>query len=113
MLFYRLDQAYTEVGEDDTAFAGRRDPAARRVHHRGRAGTRDAARRAGSGRAELVDALRPLTLDDTTYVNTMSEYDEDRVRASYGAAKYERLARIKGRYDPGNVFHRNINIKPA
>jgi len=31
---------------------------------------------------------------------------------SYGQAKYEQLARIKGRYDPGNLFHRNTNIKP-
>jgi FAD/FMN-containing dehydrogenase len=52
-------------------------------------------------------------MNDTTYVNAMTEYDEERVRASYGAAKYGRLASIKGRYDPGNVFHRNINIKPA
>jgi len=62
---------------------------------------------------EFADALRPLTINDTTYVNAMTEYDEERVRASYGPAKYERLAAIKGRYDPGNVFHRNMNIKPA
>jgi FAD/FMN-containing dehydrogenase len=51
-------------------------------------------------------------LGNTTYINGMSEYEEGRVVASYGAA-YERLAQIKGVYDPGNAFHRNMNIKPA
>ncbi len=60
----------------------------------------------------MRDALAPFALNAGTYINAMAEPEEHRVRAAYGA-KYDRLARIKAEYDPGNVFHRNINIKPA
>lgn len=45
------------------------------------------------------------------YVNFMTADETDRVAAAYGA-NYARLASIKKKYDPGNVFHANQNIKP-
>lgn len=42
----------------------------------------------------------------------MMEEGQERVRATYGD-NYQRLAKIKAKYDPGNVFHVNQNMKPA
>jgi len=45
------------------------------------------------------------------YVNFMTAEETDRIASAYGA-NYDRLAQIKRRYDPENVFHLNQNIKP-
>ena len=44
------------------------------------------------------------------YVNFMDAGDS--AQSAYGAAKYQRLAKIKSRYDPDNVFRLNQNIEP-
>lgn len=61
----------------------------------------------------LWEELLPFANHSAGYVNFMSEYEQERVRLTYGPAKYDRLARIKAEYDPDNVFHLNANIKPA
>lgn len=60
---------------------------------------------------EFFAAMRPFT-ERAVYVNDLGEDDGDRVQEAYGV-NYPRLARIKARYDPGNLFRANQNILPA
>jgi FAD/FMN-containing dehydrogenase len=60
---------------------------------------------------ETFDALAPFSTGGV-YVNFVGNEGDERVRAAYGPA-YERLARIKARYDPDNVFSTNQNVRPA
>ena len=112
LLFYRLDGAYSDVGDDDTAFSGGRSPRYA-VFILGVCPVPELLPAERAWVRSFWDALSPHTIGAGSYVNAMSEFEDDRVRASYGAAKYERLARIKREYDPENVFQRNANIKPA
>ena len=58
-------------------------------------------------------AIRPFS-SGGTYVNFLTEdADRERVRAAYGPELYDRLARIKARYDPDNLFRANQNIRPS
>ena len=51
--------------------------------------------------------------DAGAYVNFVGDEGEARVRAAYPGATWERLTRIKARFDPTNLFRRNQNIPPA
>jgi FAD/FMN-containing dehydrogenase len=54
----------------------------------------------------------PASLANTgVYVNNLG--NEDRTREAYGDRKYERLVALKDRFDPGNIFHLNANIRPS
>ena len=60
---------------------------------------------------EFFTALEPF-LDNGVYVNDLGEEGEDRIRAAYGV-NYQRLAALKGKYDPTNLFRVNQNVKPS
>jgi hypothetical protein len=48
------------------------------------------------------------------YVNFLdSDDDPSRVREAYGDVSHQRLAEVKAKYDPENVFHHNKNIEPS
>jgi FAD/FMN-containing dehydrogenase len=113
MPVFPLHGAIADLADDATAYGGPRTP----YYMIDLETACDDSEQLAADRAwvrSVWDALRPLAGNAGGYLNFMSELDDDeRVRASYGPAKYARLARIKGTYDPGNLFHRNINIKPA
>jgi FAD/FMN-containing dehydrogenase len=46
------------------------------------------------------------------YVNFLTGEETERIRAAYGP-NYDRLAALKGRYDPENLFRMNQNIRPS
>jgi hypothetical protein len=46
------------------------------------------------------------------YVNTIADEGQAGVRRAYSDAKLVRLAELKRRYDPDNVFHLNHNVRP-
>jgi FAD/FMN-containing dehydrogenase len=57
------------------------------------------------------DAVHPYSAGGA-YVNMMMDEGQERVRAAYRGS-YERLAEVKRKYDPDNLFCVNQNIKPA
>ena len=101
LLFYRLDGAYCQVGDDETAFSGGRSPryGVFIVGLAPDAGLLDADRGWVRG---FWEALRPHAIGSGDgYINGITDFSDDRVRHSYGPAKYERLAAIKAAVRPG------------
>jgi len=112
-LFYRLDSAYSGVQDDETAFGGGRSPRYAAFLN-GVAPDTDLLAADRNWVRGFWERLRPLAIGSGDgYINGTADFQYDRVRNSYGPAKYERLAAVKAEYDPDNVFHRNANIKPA
>ena len=65
---------------------------------------------------EWVRELRAASAPYTTgraFLNFLGEEGDLRVRRALGDDKYERLQRIKDRYDPENLFRLNQNIRPS
>jgi hypothetical protein len=59
----------------------------------------------------MFAALEPYSRG--VYVNFTSDDANDRVRAAYSPAQWDRLTALKAKYDPSNFFRRNANIPPV
>lgn len=60
----------------------------------------------------FFDAMSPY-LVNASYVNYIGDEGSEGLKGSYGEAKLARLAAIKSKYDPTNLFRMNQNIPPA
>ena len=103
--------AINRVGPEETAFP-HRDSAVQPGHRRHRVRRRGRRHPHGLGARHMgrdAAVSRGRRLSSTTW----EDEGADRVKSAYGAATYARLAAIKGKYDPHNLFRVNQNITPA
>jgi FAD/FMN-containing dehydrogenase len=61
---------------------------------------------------QFYEAMQPHAAK-AAYVNYLGDEGAEGVRRAYGEHKLARLAALKAKYDPGNLFRMNQNIKPA
>ena len=107
--FAQLGGAVSRVKDDATAYGHRRSAYLINTHGRWADPAKDEACIAWA--RSLFAATTPFATGDV-YVNFMTGDEEGRVRAAYGP-NYDRLAQLKKKYDPTNLFRMNQNIKPA
>jgi FAD/FMN-containing dehydrogenase len=61
--------------------------------------------------ADFAAALRQG--DDGAYVGFLGEEGPENLHRAYPGSTWDRLAEVKRRYDPTNLFHLNHNVPPA
>ena len=110
MHLYPIDGAVHRVGKDDTAW-NCRDATWSMVI----AGIDPDPRQAPALKKWAKDyweAVHPFDLAGAYPNFMMDDEGEARVKATYGD-NYQRLAALKKKYDPANLFRVNQNIRPA
>jgi FAD/FMN-containing dehydrogenase len=103
-----MDGAVSRVKPEDTAFWNRKASYMLMLHGAWMDASQDAAN-VEAGR-RIWQTLEPYTKG--LYVNAEPSAEEQRVRTTYGDS-YPRLVQLKNKYDPGNLFRLNSNIKPT
>jgi FAD/FMN-containing dehydrogenase len=106
---HQFGGAVARIADEDSAFGGRTAPYVLNVV--ARTPDADGYEDNVAWARDTAEALAPVSREGA-YVNFMGDAGDARLRATYGHAKYERLAALKRRYDPTNVFRLNQNITP-
>lgn len=108
MHLYPIDGAAHRIKQEDTAFSYR-DARWAEVMVGVSPDPQDADR-ITAWTKDYWNALHPYSAGGA-YVNMMMDEGDERIRASY-RGNYPRLAAVKRRYDPDNLFRVNQNIRP-
>ena len=106
---FHLGGMIARVGEDQTAFNGRR--AGHTININGTTRTAEGFDEERQWVRDFWSALEPYRTG--AYVNFLMDEGEERVRQAYGAENHDRLKALKRRYDPENLFRLNQIIKLA
>jgi FAD/FMN-containing dehydrogenase len=106
---FQLGGAISRVGDDETAYHGRR--AAHTFNINATTASSDGFAQEREWSRSFWTALSPY--HSSVYVNFLMEEGQQRVRDAYGAGKYDRLRLLKQQYDPDNFFRLNQNIAPG
>ena len=109
IFFGAIGGATTRAAPDSAAYAHRDAQFVMNVHGRWE-DPADDERCIGWAR-DFFNASAPFA-SSGVYVNFLTADEGDRVRSAYGT-NYDRLAQVKRKYDPANLFRTNQNIKPA
>ena len=104
-----LGGATSRIPADATAYAHRDAEFVMNVHTRWESPAEDAGCIAWA--RYFFAATAPFATGGV-YVNFLGEDEAGRIQAAYGG-NYARLAKLKARFDPDNLFSANQNIRPA
>jgi FAD/FMN-containing dehydrogenase len=105
-----LGGAINRVPADATAYPHRNVNFAMNVHTRWSSPSEDTA--CIKWARAFYDAAAPFATGGV-YVNFMPEDETQRVRTGAYGPNYDRLAKVKAKYDPHNLFRMNQNVAPS
>ena len=106
-----LGGAMANVPDRATAFGHRRAKLMVNIAAMDKRAEERAKREHEAWAAGLTEALSG-GVTTPAYVGFIGEEGEDGVRRAYPPATLKRLVQVKGRYDPDNLFHLNLNVAP-
>jgi hypothetical protein len=104
-----IEGAPSRVPETETAFAHRNTPSVLNTHTRWQKSSDD--EKCQKWAKEFHNKTQEFAKG--AYVNFLSQEGEGRIKEAYTTEVWNRLVKVKNKWDPKNLFHMNQNIEPS